>query len=208
MSDLAQKLCSCASLLADQGWCQGTGGNFSVLLDRDPVRLLITRSGVQKRNLTRDDLMVVDGEGQAEVGQDGRPSAETRLHTTIIRLTDAASVLHTHSTWCTLLGEHFLSRGGMAITGYEMMKGLDGVTSHEQRIWVPVVANDQDMDRLGGHVAKLLTASPRPHGFVIAGHGLYTWGKTVDTARRHVEIFEFLFEVIGRRTHFEPFSGE
>ena len=35
---------------------------------------------------------------------------------------------------------------------------------------------------------------PDVHGYLIAGHGLYTWGRTVDDALRHVEAFEFLFE--------------
>jgi methylthioribulose-1-phosphate dehydratase len=29
-------------------------------------------------------------------------------------------------------------------------------------------------------------------------HGLYTWGRDLNEARRHVEILEFLLEVTGR----------
>jgi methylthioribulose-1-phosphate dehydratase len=36
------------------------------------------------------------------------------------------------------------------------------------------------------------------HGFLLRGHGLYTWGANQADARRHVEIFEFLLEVVGR----------
>jgi ribulose-5-phosphate 4-epimerase/fuculose-1-phosphate aldolase len=31
-------------------------------------------------------------------------------------------------------------------------------------------------------------------GYLIAGHGLYAWGASVDDALRHVEAFECLFE--------------
>ena len=34
------------------------------------------------------------------------------------------------------------------------------------------------------------------YGFLLAGHGLYTWGKTIAEAKRHIEVLEFLFEVV------------
>jgi len=37
------------------------------------------------------------------------------------------------------------------------------------------------------------------HGFLIRRHGLYTWGRDLQEAKRQVEIFEFLFEVMGRK---------
>ncbi|MEC8305131.1 MAG: class II aldolase/adducin family protein [Planctomycetota bacterium] len=30
-------------------------------------------------------------------------------------------------------------------------------------------------------------------------HGLYTWGKDIDEARRHIEVYEFLFECLARK---------
>ncbi len=44
----------------------------------------------------------------------------------------------------------------------------------------------------GAHGAGELAA----HGFLIAGHGLYAWGRDVAEARRHVEGFEFLCECL------------
>jgi ribulose-5-phosphate 4-epimerase/fuculose-1-phosphate aldolase len=35
---------------------------------------------------------------------------------------------------------------------------------------------------------------PEMKGFLLAGHGLYTWGKNIAEAKRHIEVFEFLFE--------------
>ena len=45
---------------------------------------------------------------------------------------------------------------------------------------------------------------PLTHGYLIRRHGLYTWWKNVEEARRHIEIFEFLFEVVGRRLMLQP----
>ena len=87
------------------------------------------------------------------------------------------------------------------IHGYEMLKGLDGISTHDHREWVPIVGNDQDMARLSGEVGELLTKFPDAHAFMIHQHGLYTWGRSLADAERHVEILEFLFEVLGRRSH-------
>jgi methylthioribulose-1-phosphate dehydratase len=122
-------------------------------------------------------------------------------------MTGAGSVLHVHSVPDTLLGEHFMNKGGFTLSGYEMLKGLEGVTTHEAEVGVPVLRNSQDMDALSEEVGRLLAARPGLHGFLLAGHGLYAWGATLAQAHRHVEIFEFLFECVAQRTRFTPFKG-
>lgn len=204
---LRPSLCRVVRDLAAQGWCQGTGGNFSATLSREPLRLLITRSGIHKRHLAPEDLMIVGPGGKAAEGETAKPSAEAALHTVIVERTGAASVLHVHSVANTLLGEHFAARGGFNLRGYEMLKGLEGITTHEAEVFVPVLRNSQDMPALAEEVDRLLAERPGTHGFLLAGHGLYTWGETLDQAHRHVEIFEFLFECAARRTEFEPFFG-
>jgi methylthioribulose-1-phosphate dehydratase len=208
-SRLAERkaLCRTVAELAAQGWCQGTGGNFSVTLDHDPLRLLITRFGVHKRHLAPEHLMILGPEGRPVEGETGRPSAEALLHARIVAATGAGSVLHVHSVPNTLLGEHFVERGGFVLRGYEMLKGLEGITTHETDVFVPVLRNSQDMPALAGEVGRLLAERPGLHGFLLAGHGLYAWGASLEQAHRHVEIFEFLFDCAARRTRFEPFTG-
>jgi len=104
--------------------------------------------------------------------------------------------MHTHSVWTTLLSSRH--GDGFAIAGYEMLKGLAGVTTHEHREWVPIVENAQEMPPLAAHVEELLRARPDVHAFILRRHGLYTWGRDLAEAVRHVEILEFLFEVLGR----------
>jgi methylthioribulose-1-phosphate dehydratase len=107
-------------------------------------------------------------------------------------------VLHTHSVWATVLSEAHAAEGGLAISGYEMLKGLDGVTTHEHREWIPVLENTQDWVAASPAVEALLREHPAAHAFLIRGHGLYTWGRDLVQARRHLEIVEFLLEVVGR----------
>lgn len=180
-----------------RGWVLGTSGNFSAVLARDPLRIAITRSGTHKGALTPTDILEIDGRG-AVVSGDGHASAETLLHIEIVRARGAGAVMHTHSVWSTVLSGRHGEAGGLEIAGYEMLKGLDGITTHDHREWLPILDNDQDMPRLSVEVTKTLAAHPACHGFILRRHGLYTWGRTPAEAVRHVEILEFLLESLGR----------
>jgi methylthioribulose-1-phosphate dehydratase len=204
---LATELCVAVRWLAGRDLAPATSGNFSVVLGLDPTRLLITSSGVDKRELVEDQLLVVDGEGAPVAGESLRPSAETLLHTRLVarRGLEIGCVLHTHSVWNTLVGQHWLARGSLRISGFELQKGIAGRTTHQDALDLPIVANHQDMTVLADWMDRALDQAPDAPGFLIAGHGLYTWGRTVAEARRHVESLEFLLECIGRRTAFRPY---
>lgn len=202
-----ESLCRVAAHLGSQGLCQGTGGNFSVVVKHHPLELLITPSGRDKRSLLPADLLLIGPDGLPAADAGRRPSAEAPLHVAIVAATGAGAVLHTHSVAGTLLGEHYRDQSGFTLRGYEMLKGLASVNTHEAEVWVPVLPNSQDMVALRGEVEELLAGQPDLHGFLLSGHGLYTWGKDLFETRRHVEIFEFLFECISRRTRFEAYVG-
>lgn len=184
----------------DFRWSLGTSSNYSVVLQRDPMRLLLTASGKDKGALGIDDFVVVDAAGKSLVSGLGKPSAETGLHTLLAELPGTGAVLHTHSVWGTLLSDRY-GEAGFIIEGFEMLKGLEGITTHEVRKEVEIFANDQDIARLSARVRPRLIDPVRPltHGFLIERHGMYTWGKDLAAARRHVEIYEFLFEVLARK---------
>lgn len=183
-----------------RGWVLGTSGNLSLVINRDPLRLAITSSGASKGDLTADAIVEVDAGGTVLRGT-GRPSAETAVHLQIARARAAGAILHTHSIWSTVLSAQHLSASGMAIEGYEMLKGLEGVSTHEHREWIPILENDQNMTRLSSRVDQLLTEHPACHAFLLHRHGLYAWGDTLPQAARHVEIVEFLLEAVGRTSN-------
>jgi methylthioribulose-1-phosphate dehydratase len=95
----------------------------------------------------------------------------------------------------------FADEHGVAIEGYEMLKGLEGVRTHEHREWLPIIGNSQDMRELAGAIRATLNEHPNAHGVLIHKHGLYSWGRDLGEARRHIEILEFLLEVRGRTLH-------
>jgi methylthioribulose-1-phosphate dehydratase len=186
-----------------RGWLLGTSGNFSSVVSRKPFRLAITSTGLDKGALTADQFVRVDASGSVVHGA-GKPSAETALHLVVARLCEAGTVLHTHSVWSTLLSELHAGEHGLWIGGYEMLKGLKGVTSHQQREWLPILENDQDIPKLAHEVERVLNEHSRAHGFLLRKHGLYTWGGNLNEAKRHLEILEFLMEVLGRTAFPEP----
>jgi methylthioribulose-1-phosphate dehydratase len=197
-AEAAQQLADVGRRFDARNWVLGTSGNLSVVIGRSPLRLAMTRSGVSKGGLRDDDILEIDADG-ATVGRgSGRPSAETRLHIEIVGGRGAGAVLHTHSVWSTVLSDRHAEAGGLAIAGYEMLKGLEGVSTHEHREWIPILENDQDMERLGLRVRQVLSEHGTCHAFLLRRHGLYTWGDTLPQAVRHVEIVEFLLEAVGR----------
>ena len=120
-----------------RGWALGTSGNFSAVIAREPLVLAITASSVDKGRLTLDQILEVDAGGRVTTPAHGKPSAETLLHLAVVRGTGAGAVLHTHSVWSTILSDYHVAQGGFFTQGYEMLKGLDGVGSHEHREWLP-----------------------------------------------------------------------
>ena len=188
-----------------RGWSLGTSSNYSVVIRHEPLELLITASGKDKGCLSQGDFVRVDGDGFPIVINQPKASAETLLHIAIAEQPDVGSVMHTHSIWGTLLSDLYFEDNGFEIEGYEMLKGLAGVTTHGHTEWVPVLDNTQDIPALAEQVRQRLKdpESPIQHGFLIRRHGLYTWGHDIDEAKRHIEIFEFLFECVARRLTFD-----
>ena len=187
----ADALCDLCRLFGEREWCLATSGNFSLRVSDS--HCMITQSAKDKSNLSPDDLMICDLNGVA-VDKECRPSAETPLHTCLYKLdADIGAVLHTHSVNATVLSR--AADDELAITGFEMQKAFADITSHDQAVRVPVFDNDQDMQALAGNVEKAWADGRfTVPGFLIRGHGLYAWGRTLDDAQRHVEGLEFLIE--------------
>lgn len=192
-----QQIVDTASTFYSRGWLYGTSGNLSAVISESPLRIAITGSGLHKGKLDLSGLIEIDGEGKVINGT-GKVSSEADLHIAVIREMHAGSVFHTHSVWSTILSRRYLKEEGIVFNGYEMLKGLANVATHEHSEWIPIVENSQNMKTLSVTITELLREHPEIHGFMLSGHGLYTWGRTMAEAERHVEVIEFLLEVYGR----------
>ena len=188
---LAQEIIDAGRFLYSRGWSPATSSNYSARLS--PTEALLTVSGKHKGQLGVDDVLATDLSGNSlEPGK--KPSAETLLHTQLYRwCPQIGAVLHTHSVNATVLSR--LTPGAVIeFEDYELQKAFSGVSTHESRVRVPIFDNDQDIARLAAKVQPWLDAHPDCVGYLIRGHGLYTWGARMSDALRQIEAFEFLFE--------------
>jgi methylthioribulose-1-phosphate dehydratase len=177
----------------DKGWSPGTSTNYSFLHPANDGRIVISKSGVDKTYFSENDFLVIDSAGIPTSEYAGiKPSAETLIHCELYQLFPKTRyILHTHSLAGTVLSGKYEWEGALSLEGYEVLKGLPGIDTHDASIELPVFANDQDMERFRLVVrehAHRLTCN----GFLMAKHGLYAWGESLHSAKRHLEIFEFL----------------
>jgi methylthioribulose-1-phosphate dehydratase len=186
----ARELIDAGRTLYCQRMVPATSGNFSAKLSDGT--LAVTVSGRHKGRLNPDDIMRVDAQGRSLDGR--KPSAETLLHLQIYdRDPQVGAVLHPHSLQATMLSRLLASH--LVLEGYELLKAFPGIDTHRCRVTVPLFDNDQDIARLAERVDDWMSSHADPiFGYLIKGHGFYTWGGCVESAMHHVEAFEFLFE--------------
>lgn len=158
----------------------------------DDAHVAVTVSGRDKGALTPADVMAIGIDGTS-VDPALRPSAETALHLQIYRRQpETGAVLHTHSHNQTVASRLFAKQGKVALHGWELQKAVTGYTTHDSELDVPVFPNSQDMRDIEASVDAWLDAGKPLYAYLIDGHGLYTWGRSMAEAKRHLEALEFL----------------
>jgi methylthioribulose-1-phosphate dehydratase len=188
---LTRQIIEAGQFLYGRGWSPATSSNYSARLSAEQA--LLTVSGKHKGQLGEDDVLATDLDGNSlEPGK--KPSAETLLHTQLYRWKpQIGAVLHTHSVNATVLSRLTLA-DSLVFADYELQKAFAGISTHENQVLVPIFDNDQDIARLASRVQPWLDEHADCVGYLIRGHGLYTWGATMADCLRQVEAFEFLFE--------------
>ena len=193
--NLAQELLDAIQFFNKKAWSPATSTNYSVRSE-DPEAFIISRSGVDKSLFSLSDLILINAQGEVKppFNRPGvKSSAETEIHTHLYKkFPDVKCVLHTHSVLGTVLSLSQQKEGEIVFDGYEILKGLEGNLTHELKEVLPIVPNSQAMPDILNSMEERY--GQNTHGFLIAGHGLYTWGKDIATAKRHIETYEFLFE--------------
>jgi methylthioribulose-1-phosphate dehydratase len=178
-----QQIIAVGQRLDRRGLAPATSGNYSARIDD---RIAITTSGSHKGRLTSADVMLVDIDGHA---LDARsPSAETPLHVALYRLYPRVNaILHIHAVSAVTLTRLAPESTQLILEGYEMLKVFPGVSTHETRVTIPIFDNAQDTSALARKVTARLEAQAGPPAYLIRGHGINTWGASIEEAER---IFE------------------
>lgn len=193
MDNALEALLQTGRYLDARGWVPATSGNLSMRLQGGQIA--ITRSGAHKGRLAIDDLLILEHDGRPRQG--GTPSAETGLHLQIYRRDPSVqAVLHPHSPGATLMTRLFGE--AVVLRDYELLKALEGITTHDTQVTLPIFANDQNIPRLAEEVEHWMRHHGQPQAYLIRQHGLYTWGKSIESALRKLEALEFLFDIESR----------
>lgn len=174
-----------------KGWSPATSTNYSFRDDNNTI--WVSRSGVDKSEFSEDDFITVDENGKAN-GEFStmKPSAETLIHCVIYQLFPTTKViLHSHSVYPVLMSA--IHSSSITFEGYEVQKGFDGQTTHEESVSIPVFDNTQDMTAFS-NTLKSNASSIQHHSFIMRKHGTYAWGKNLFEAKRHLETLDYLCE--------------
>lgn len=194
MENNKQGLVNCIHFLHQKGYAPATSSNYS-FREKGSADFFISASGLDKGEFQESDLVMVDYEGKAVGDETRKTSAETLLHVLIYKQLDwAGCILHTHTVFNTVLSEVLKGEQELVLEGLEIMKAFRGVSTHETSIKIPIFENSQDMKVLSHQIQSYWKEQPDMLGFLLAGHGFYTWGETIAAAKRSIEAFEFLFE--------------
>ncbi|WP_066372745.1 methylthioribulose 1-phosphate dehydratase [Herbidospora mongoliensis] len=188
--DAGARLAVEAARFTGMGWMRGTSGNLSEVVSRDPLRLAVTASGLDKGELVASDIAVVGGQGEpVEVTgiEPLTPSAEAGLHARVAAVSGADAIVHVHALNAVLAGHHWPK--GVVLKDVETLKGI-GRLAHDDEVVIPVIENSQDMTELGDRFEAVY--DPRTPAVIVANHGLYTWAPTLHRARHITECVEWL----------------
>jgi methylthioribulose-1-phosphate dehydratase len=195
-----------AGIFSRRGWLMGTCGNLSVRLESEPLKVLMTASGVDKAELTEEDFLLVGKGGALLESSRHKPSSEGGVHEVVYGRTSASACYHVHSIWNNLASRIFRERGRVLFEGIEMIKGLTGESGQPfglfDAVQLPIVDNHEDMAQLARNVDGGL--DPAVPAVLVYQHGVYAWGRDQSEARRHVEILEFLLEYVCRLRQIGP----
>lgn len=197
MNNPAQMKAELASVIRAyhaKGWSPATSTNYSFRLANDPTTIYVSRSGIDKSQFSESDFMEVDLQGLPKSGFENIiPSAETLIHCTLYTLfPEMNCMLHSHSVYAVL--HSAIQPTQVSLEGYEVLKGYEGIKSHDVRVELPIFDNSQDMnafcDELIAHKDRLTVPA-----FIMRKHGTYAWGKNLFASKRHLETTEYLLEV-------------
>lgn len=166
-----------------------TWGNVSGI-DREKGLVVIKPSGVDYENLSPENMVVVDLNGNTVEG-DYRPSSDTKTHVELYRaFPDLGGIVHTHSPYAV-----GWAQAGKDIPCYG--------TTHADYFYGPVpctrnLTEEEVEEDYEGNTGKVIVAAFTERklnpvwvpGVICRNHGPFTWGKNPAQAVYHAVVLE------------------
>ncbi len=201
LEELKKEVYEANMLLPKHDLVTFTWGNVSGV-DRDKKVFVIKPSGVPYEDLTPDDMVVVDFDGNKVEGK-LNPSSDTATHAELYsKFDDIGGVVHTHSPWATSWAQ-----AGRSIPCYG--------TTHADYFYGSVpclrVLTQQEMDEgYEKNTGVLITDyfKDKDHNAIQAvlckNHGPFTWGKNADDAVHCAVVLEEVAKMACRTEMINP----
>jgi len=187
LEQLKRKVYEANMLLPKYGLVTFTWGNVSGI-DRESGLFAIKPSGINYENLTPDDMVIVDLDGNKVEGR-YNPSSDTATHLELYKaFRDMGGIVHTHSNWATSWAQ-----AGRGIPCYG--------TTHADYMYgeIPCVRNltkkeiDEGYEKNTG---RLIVEYYREMDYMAMpavlckNHGPFTWGKDAGDAVHNSVVLE------------------
>jgi methylthioribulose-1-phosphate dehydratase len=169
-------------------------------------------TGVHKERVTPRDLFTVDTRGGDVVRSPRNPSLGlsecSPIFCILINEKGAGSVMHSHALSAVLAADLAGTGDQVVFEGLEMLKGIRGCSNLDKHP-VPVIHNTSREPDL---VKQISDAICRPdfsmsHAILVRDHGAYIWGEDIWEAKRHAEVYHFLFEATVAREQYRLRGG-
>jgi len=185
--ELRRAVCEANLDLVGQGLITLTFGNASAI-DREAGRVAIKPSGVSYDGMAAEQMAVVDLEGR-HAGESLRPSSDTPTHLVLYNAWPGpGGIVHTHSTYATAFAQACMPIPCLGTTHADHFHGEVPVTRPLTRSEV-----ETDYERSTGEVIveRFTELDPRAvPAVLVANHGPFTWGQSVDEAVRNAVALE------------------
>ena len=197
LEKLREDVCKANKLLPHYGLVTFTWGNVSAI-DRETKLFVIKPSGVDYDDLTPENMVIVNLEGEVVEG-DYNPSSDTPTHMELYKaFPEVGGIVHTHSTW---------AQAGRSIPCYG--------TTHADYFYgeIPCVRNltKEEIDEAYELNTGILIAEYFKNkdyvampGVLCKNHGPFAWGKDPFEAVHNAVVLEEVAKMATRTEMINP----
>jgi len=166
-----------------------TWGNVSGI-DREKGLVVIKPSGVSYDEMTADDMVVLDLEGNKVEG-DLRPSSDTPTHIALYnKYPVIGGVVHTHSRWATTWAQAGMSIPPLGTTHADYFYGAIPCT---RSLTKEEIEGEYELNTGKVIIETFENANINPEyvpGVVVHSHGPFAWGKSPAEAVHNAVVME------------------
>lgn len=193
LEQLKQEVCKANLELPKYGLVTFTWGNVSAI-DRETNLVVIKPSGVSYENMTADDMVVVDLQGNIVEGK-WKPSSDTATHLALYRAFEGlGGIVHTHSRWATSFAQAGRDVIAMGTTQGDYFYGDIPCT---RKMTAEEIAGEYELETGNVIIETFNTRDIDPEqvpAVLVHSHGPFAWGvDAMDAVHNAVVLEEVAF---------------